>query len=42
MQYQWDSQQAKRDQLWKLASMMAASLVSVGVPLGIVIAALRY
>lgn len=39
---QWDEVRAKRDRLWRLATILTASVVSVGIPTAIVIAALRY
>lgn len=42
MTYEWDAQRARRALVFRAASVVAATLVSVGVPMGIVIAALRY
>ncbi|WP_281435472.1 hypothetical protein [Sinorhizobium sp. BG8] len=42
MRYQWDEAQAKRDRRWKLASIVTATLFTVGVPTAMIFAALRY
>lgn len=42
MTYEWDAQRARRALIFRTASVVAATLVSVGVPMSIVIAALRY
>ena len=42
MTYEWDHRQATRDRIWKLASLVAGTLITVGIPTGIVLAAMGY
>lgn len=42
MAYEWNARRARRTIIVRTASIIAATIVSVGVPLYIVIAALKY
>ena len=42
MAYEWSGQRARRDRLWKVTTMIAATLVTVGIPTVIVLAAIAY
>lgn len=42
MAYEWNAQRAKRTRILRTAAIIAATIMSVGVPLCIVIAALTY
>jgi hypothetical protein len=40
MAYEWDGQRARRAKLFKLAFVVAATMFTVGLPVGLVVAAL--
>ena len=40
MAYEWDQRQAARERIWKLASVVAGTLITVGIPTAIVLAAM--
>ncbi|MDF1635277.1 hypothetical protein [Mycoplana sp. MJR14] len=40
MAYEWDQRQAARERMWKLASVVAGTLITVGIPTAIVLAAM--
>lgn len=42
MAYEWSEHRARRDRLWKVTTMIAATLATVGVPTVIVFAAMTY
>lgn len=41
MTYEWDGRQAKRAFIVKIMTMVAVTLATVGVPIGIVVALLK-
>lgn len=42
MAYEWSEQRAKRDRLWKVTTMLVATLLTAGIPTMIVLAAMAY
>lgn len=40
MAYEWDQRQATREPIWRLASLVAGTLITVGLPTAIVLAAM--
>lgn len=42
MAYEWSEQRARRDRLWRVTTMLVATLVTAGIPTVIVFAAMRY